>query len=179
MGRVTTRLFPELKFGCFGTIVGVTAAILDVAGGQIPKIQIWRENETQPGLYHKITSTNNLIRWPTNNSRCYRRTLSRGIYQCYAPRENYRISVQPGDFLGLELPPINKEDPEIYFKEGGPTNFVFQYPLGSIVDLSTDPHNVTYDEPQITFLVSLGKKMVPYRISMYINNHDIISFVYR
>ena len=156
---MTTRLFPELKFGCFGTIIGVTAAILDVVGGKRPKIQIWRENETQSGLYHMMSSTNNLIRWPTNN-RCYRGRLSRGIYHCYALRENYRISVQPGDFLGLEIPPINEEDPEIYFKDGGPTNLVFQYPLGSTVDLSTDSYNITYDEPQITFLVLLGKKIV-------------------
>ena len=173
---MTTRLFPELKFGCFGTIVGVTAAILDVAGGQIPKIQIWRENETQPGLYHKITSTKNLIRW-TNSNNCYRRTLSRGIYQCYALRENYRSSVQPGDFLGLELPPINEEDPEIYFKDGGPTNLVFQHALDSIVDLSTDPYNVTYDEPQITFLVLLGNKVIPLSYgNIHINNHEIILY---
>ena len=138
--------------------MGVSAAILDVARGTKPKIQIWRENETQSGLYHMMSSTDNLIRW--GNNRCYRGTLSRGIYHCYALRENYRISVQPGDFLGLEIPPINKEDPEIYFKDGGPTNLVFQYPLGSTVDLSTDSYNITYDEPQITFLVLLGKKMV-------------------
>jgi hypothetical protein len=145
-----------MKFGCFGTIVGVTAAILDAVGGQIPKVQIWRENETQPGLYHKISSTNNLIRW-RGTTRCYRRILSRGIYHCYALRENYRISVQPGDFLGLELPPINGDDPVIYFKAGGPTNLVFQYTLNSTVDRSTEPHNIIYDEPQVTFLVLLGK----------------------
>ena len=147
-----------MKFGCYGTIVGVTAAILDAVGGQNPEVQIWRENETQPGLYHRISSTNNLIRW--NNNRCYRRILSRGIYYCYALRENYRIPVQPGDFLGLELPPINEDDPVIYFKAGGPTNLVFQYPLNSTVDRSTEPHNITYDEPQVTFLVFLGKIMM-------------------
>ena len=156
LGRVTTRLFPELKFGCFGTIVGVTAAILDAARGTIPKVQIWRENETQPGLYHRMSSCNNLIRWGTNNT-CYQRTLNRGIYRCYALRENYRISVQPGDFLGLEIPPINEEDPVIYFKTGGPKNFVFQYPLNSTVNSSSEPHCITYDEPQITFMVLLGK----------------------
>ena len=159
---MTTRLFPEMKFGCFGTIVGVTAAILDAIRGQIPKIQIWRENKTQSGLYHRMSSTNNLIRW--GNNRCYRRTvtLNRGIYHCYVLRENYRISVQPGDFLGLEIPPVNDDDPVIYFKAGGPTNLVFQYPLNSTVDRFTEPHNVTHDEPQITFLVLLGKKMVFY-----------------
>ena len=151
-----------MKFGCSGTIVGVKAAILDAVKGQNPEIQIWRENNTQSGLYHKMISTNNLIRWQNNNNRCYRSTLSRGIYQCYALKENYRIPVQPGDFLGLEIPPVNNDDPEIYFKAGGPTNLVFQYPLNSTVDRFTEPHNVTHDEPQITFLVLLGKKVVSY-----------------
>ena len=43
---VTTRLFPELKFGCFGTIVRFTAAVRDASGQQDPKIQIWREDKT-------------------------------------------------------------------------------------------------------------------------------------
>ena len=138
--------------------MGVTAAILDAMGGQNPEIQIWRKNVTQPDIYHKMSSTSNLFMWP-NDDRCYRSTLSNGIYQCYALKENYRLSVQPGDFLGLEIPPTNNHTPEIYFKAGGPTNLLFQSRLNSTVNLSTEPHILTYDEPQITFLVVLGMKM--------------------
>ena len=152
-GRVTTRLFPDLKFGCSGTIVRVTAAVLNNNRGQTTKIQIWRENETQPGLYYKKSSDVEIRR---SNPPCDRNTLNNGIFQCTL-REDLRISVQPGDFLGLEIPPINDDDLEIFFKVGGPTNLVFQGQLDLTVDLSTEPHVVTNDEPQITFLIVLGK----------------------
>ena len=158
--RVTTRLFPELKFGCSGTIVRVTAAVLLDATdtGQSPKIQIWRKRETlsQPGtgLFYRMSS-NILVSW--SNSPCYQSSYSRGIYQCTL-REDLRISVQPGDFFGLEIPPINNDNPVIYFRPGGPANLVFQRKLNSTVNLTTEPHITTYDEPQITFLVVLGMK---------------------
>ena len=150
---ITTRLFPDMQFGCFGTIVQVTAAVVDDNGQQTSKIQIWRENNTQSGLYHKISSSDILVR--KHNPPCYRNSLRSGIFQCTL-REDMRISVQPGDFLGLEIPSINNDDLEIHFKAGGPTNLVFQGQLGSTVDLSTEPHATTNDEPQITFLVVLG-----------------------
>ena len=162
-GRVTTRLFPDLKFGCSGTIVRVTAAVVNNARPQDPKIQIWRENKTQPGLYHKISSD-----IPLNRSNpgppCNRNTYINGIFQCIL-NEDHRISIQPGDFLGLEIPPIDDDGLEIYFKAGGPTNLVFQRQLNSTVNLSTEPDFVTKDEPQISFLIVLGKE----KIHLWIN----------
>ena len=162
-GRVTTRLFPDLKFGCFETIVRVTAVVEDNTRAQDPKIQVWRENKTQPGLYHKISSDIQLNRGPP----CYQNTHNSndGIFQCIL-NEDHRISVQPGDFLGLEIPPIDEDDLEIYFKVGGSTNLVFQRQLDSMVNLSNESHLVTNDEPQITFLVVLGK-----------NDHDCVQYL--
>ena len=152
--RVTTRLFPNMKFGCSGTIVRVTAAVHvrypDTRNH--PKFQIWRENDTQPGLYHKIDSKL-LITWP--DPPCYQSSFSRGIYQCTLKDED-RISVQPGDFLGLEIVSTNNDDPEVYFKAGGPTKLVFQSQLNPTVNLSTELHTVAYDEPQVTFLLVIG-----------------------
>ena len=88
-----------------------------------------------------------------------------GIFQCIL-NEDHRISVQPGDFLGLEIPPIDEDDLEIYFKVGGSTNLVFQRQLDSMVNLSNESHLVTNDEPQITFLVVLGK-----------NDHDCVQYL--
>ena len=159
--KVTTRLFPDLKFGCFGTIVEVTAAAVDNSRAQDPKVQIWRENKTQPGLYHNIASDLPLNR--SQSAPCYRsiyNSAGTGLFQCIL-NEDHRISVQPGDFLGLEIPPLNDDDLEIYFKVGGPTNLVFEGQLNSIIDLSaTEPHFITKDEPQITFLVVLGKMFI-------------------
>ena len=154
---VTTRLFPNMKFGCVGTIVGFTAAVLNDSGSQSQqplKIQVWRKSESQPGLFFKIYPDDIQI-WNRSNHPCHLNTSSNKTFQCTL-REDLRISVQPGDILGLEIPPINKNDFEIYFKAGGPTNLVFHGQLESTVDLSTEPYNITNDEPQITFLVVLG-----------------------
>ena len=153
--RITTRLFPDMKFGCFGTIVQMTAVAVGVNNRQqTPKIQLWRENGTQPGLYYKTRAD---LRIKRSDPPCYRTTYtsSSRLFQC-TMNEDYRIPVQPGDFLGLEIPPIPNNDFEIYFKPGGPTNFVFQGQLDSSIDLSTEPYATTHDEPQITFLVVIG-----------------------
>ena len=46
----------------------------------------------------------------------------------------YRVSVQPGDIVGVELPSTTSD--EIYFTHGGPTNYIFQRQLDSTNDLS-------------------------------------------
>ena len=131
-----------------------TAAVWDTSGSQDPKIQIWREDKTRPGLYHKISSNVQIQRF---NPPCYQWTFSDSIFHCTL-RENFYISVQPGDFLGLEIPSRVDDDLIIYFKAGVPTNLVFQGQLGSTVDIFTKSHTITNHEPQITFLVVLGKK---------------------
>ena len=135
-----------------------TAAVWDSSGLQNPKIQIWREDKTRPGLYHKISSNVQIQR---HNPPCYQMTYSDSsrIFHCTL-REDFRISVQPGDFLGLEIPSrygSTGDDLVIYFKAGGPTNLIFEGQVGSTVDLFIDPHTISNHEPQITFLVVLGK----------------------
>ena len=113
--QVITRLFPNLKFGCFGTIVRVTAAVRDIYhGDEDPKIQIWREDKIQPGLYHKISSS---VQIKKSDPPCYRSSLNSRVFQCIL-RADYRISVQPGDFLGLETPSIDNEDFSLGFTSG-------------------------------------------------------------
>ena len=165
--QLTTRLFPGLKFGCFGTIVRVTVAVWDSSqGDKDPKIQIWREDKTIPGLYHKKSS---VIQIRQSTPQCYddQGTIMNGILECTLS-EDFRISVQPGDFLGLEIPSYFEDDLVIYFKAGGPTNLVFQGQLGSTVDLFSESHAITNLEPQVTFLVVLGKNI------SYNNCHDMI-----
>ena len=163
---MTTRLFPDLKFGCFGTIVGVTAVVADHDQLQNPQIQIWRENKTQPGLYHKIDFDISLNR-SNPGPPCYQHTYNNRILRCIL-HESHRISVQPEDFLGLEIPPHNKDDLVIYFKSGGPINLVFQRQLGSMINRFNETYSATRDEPQITFLVVLGEEMFMLRLYYYV-----------
>ena len=148
---VTTHLFPNLTFGCTGTIVSLTVAMADGNGkqGYGTKIQIWRENETHSGLYYKI-GTDIAI----SDSLC-KNTFDKGTFQC-ALNETTRVLVQPGDFLGLEIPPTNDDDYEIIFeKNDGSEAYIFQCQLSSTINLS-EADNITNNLPQIIPLVILG-----------------------
>ena len=151
--EVTTRLFPDMRFGCSGTIVRLIAAVVDRNGQQVPKVQIWRENNTQPGVYYKAGPDIPVFE---DSSICVRHRLSSGIFRCTL-NESAQVSVQPGDILGLELPPTNDDDFDIYFVSGGPMNYVFEEQLKSAIINISEAHSITNDLPQITLLVMLGK----------------------
>ena len=156
--QVTTRLFPELRFGCNGNIVRFTAALVDrTTGQQSPKIQIWRPNDTQPCVYYKPGPDITIVR---GTSVCLRERLSRRIFRCTL-KEAFQVPVRPGDILGLELPPENDDDLDIFFTDKGPVNYVFEERLVSITNLS-EAKKFTSHLPQINFVVVLGK----------IPNHD-------
>ena len=150
---VTTQLFPNLTFGCNGTIVRLTVAVGVKNGKQGPKIQVWRENETSSGQVFYRPGPDVLI----SNSACEEFTLNNGIFQCTLS-ESARVSVHPGDILGLEIPPTNDDDYEILFatSDGSGNNYVFQHRLTSTVDLSEADDITNNLVPQITFLVTLG-----------------------
>ena len=77
-----------------------------------------------------------------------------GVFHCILSEVAY-VSVQPGDILGLELPPTDDADFETYFTNGSQMSYVFQQQLNSIVNLS-EAHSVTKDIPQISLQVVLG-----------------------
>ena len=148
---VTTHLFPNLRFGCTGTIMSLTVAMADGEGKQDPgpKIQIWRENETHSGLYYK-TGTDIAISY----SLC-ENLLDEGTFQCTL-NEATRVSVQPGDFLGLEIPLTSGDNYEIIFKKNdGSKAYIFQRQMSSTINLS-EADIITNNLPQIIPLVILG-----------------------
>ena len=68
----------------------------------------------------------------------------------------YRISVQPGDILGIELP--STRNTEILFTNGGPVNYVFDGQPGSTVNLSNnESFSKAQQLPQIVFSLTSGK----------------------
>ena len=155
---VTTILFPKLRFGCTGKIVRMKVARSRNRNQQEPpKIQIWRENETQPGdqvLYYKIGLDLPIV---NSDSLCTRARYSDGIFRCTL-NEPFQVSVQLGDILGLELPPEN----DIYFMstEGQtpPVNYYeFKEKLDSTVNISQGVHQTNgIGLAQINLLVILG-----------------------
>ena len=175
-----TILIPDMNFTCNGTLAGFTfAGINRREGHQDLKIQIWRENVSKRDGYHKIghaisvniseediVCADSLIR-PKKGSR---------IFWCIL-NENFRLSIQPRDILGLELPPTHDNDFDIFFTRGrGPNNFVFGQNLNSMntVILSQRNHNIQ-QLPQVSFSLTSGKVISTVRLFLKL----CMSYVFR
>jgi hypothetical protein len=153
--KTTTRLFPELKFGCSGKIVrfAVAVTVVNGNGGKNPKIQIWRPNDTE--FYYKPGRDIPIV---DSMDVCLRDRFGGQIFRCTL-NDTYQVAVQPGDILGLEIPSEIDDDFNIIFTEQEPDNYmyVFEGNLTSPANLS-EASTVTNHMPQINFTVMLGKK---------------------
>ena len=127
---------------------------------QDPKIQIWRPmNFSQsPPVYMKVGHAI-AINGPGDESLevcadgAFR--IASRTYHCILTKD-YQVSIQSGDILGLEIPPTNDDDFELFFTSGGPTNYVFNRQLNSSeVDLSTNDSE-TQQTPQLSFSLTSG-----------------------
>ena len=154
---IETRLIPSMRFTCNGTIVGFTVAgALNDAGPDDPRIQVWREDKEQCGSYQKLDSEIVVQRMSCSNITTRLQSINQTrIFHC-ALYSELHLSVQYGDILGIELPPISNSDFELYFTNGGPTNYVFQRQLFSEIDTMNSSH-VVEEQPQITLDIISGK----------------------
>jgi hypothetical protein len=139
-------------------------------GQQSPKIQIWRPNDTQlQNIYYKTGREIPIVNIGSSEVCLRRERNNGGVFRCTL-NDAYQVSVQPGDILGLELPPEIDDDFDIIFTEQGPENYVFEGSLTSPANLS-EASTVTNHMPQINFTVMLGNKinhyiLIPYTCSM-------------
>ena len=180
---VETRLIPSMRFTCNGTMVGFTVTGVDRnAGNQDPKIQVWRENKSQCGSYQKLASE--II---VHASSCETLTPRQSqmqvrIFHC-ALHPALRVDVQYGDVLGIELPPINNADFDLYFTDGGPINYVFQQQLSNEIDTNINRPLMVEEQPQITLDVVSGNhiainrfpKLLPFSL-LYTDFHCGIGY---
>ena len=160
----STRIIPEMNFACNGTIVGYTAALRWQPGHQLqgPTIQVWRKNTTIPGSYYKTS-----VYIAINNASCdgglINSNASMEVFHC-SLKPTTRVSVQPGDILGLELP-VKHNRLTFARVSSGPTNYMTLFNMKgrfSIIDagalLNSRQHdNVTRALPQINLEVESGK----------------------
>ena len=150
---VMTMLIPAMKFTKNATIAGFTVAGTMFNRKPHSKIQIWRQNTSQPCVYYKVqpnitvnanTVCISLVKVVNNIRSCILNTMA--------------VSVQPGDFLGLELPQTSNNS-EIYFTSGGPDNYVFRGALNSPVELVNESDFMVdrvQQQPQIIFSLTSG-----------------------
>ena len=153
----TTVLLPNLTFGCSGTIVRLIIAVAhNYDSGQpeqpATKVQIWKATQN---LYKSGPEI--LV----SNSSCVNLTLNEGILQCTLS-DAARVSVQPGDILGVEIPPIAADHNgyKILFNtssESAAHIFRQRQPSSTVNLLEAD--NITSHLPQIIPLVILGNSI--------------------
>ena len=151
-----TILIPDMNFTCNGTLAGFAfVGINRHDGDQDPKIQIWRKNSSEPGFYYKIGAE--IAVNISENGACDDGlpTIANRMYFCVLKKQ-FQVLLQPGDILGLELPPAHDNDFDILFTRGeGPMNYLFHQKLNSTVQLSEND-SVVQQLPQISFSLTSG-----------------------
>ena len=181
------RIIPEMNFTCNGTIVGFTVAGRQWRGKTTdPIIQIWRENSSQSdGVYYK-TGTDIVI----EETMCAETSIEFQefntnfldlVLQCNLNEAN-QVSVQPGDILGLKLPPRDESIFRLAFARmsRGPTNYVFEQPKElSYPDVAVlcNATSMNQQLPQIALQVESG--MIVFRLLSYIYHFSVSKFLCR
>jgi hypothetical protein len=111
-----TRLLFSMNFTCHGTVVGWTVTGERVQSGtQYPKFQVWRADPSQGSDYYYKPGQDIPIN--PEGSACENLIVTKTcgqIFQCRLRAAN-QVSVQPGDSLGVELPPMNISGFHLYF----------------------------------------------------------------
>ena len=154
--RVTTLLIPEMNFTCNASIVGFIVTGENLYRQPYSKIQIWRN---QTSAYYQVgsgISMNFDSSGPCVASRAYKGRLLWCIL-----RDTFKISIQPDDILGIELP-ATADDVEIFFTRGGPVNYVFEHQISSSSSVNLSSHGNSSQVkqlPQIVFNLTSGEAL--------------------
>ena len=169
--RITTQLIPEMNFTCNATIVGFIVAGRNLNNGPHSQVQIWRKNSSQNStVYYKVESFS-VDTAGSGSTVCMAERVIVGNTRWCILRDNFQVSVQPGDVFGLELPRTNND--EIFFTSGGPVNYIFGRQLNSDVNLS---HNGSYSNaqqlPQIVFNLTSGKPWFNLQLSVWNSKYN-------
>ena len=119
-----------MSFACEGIITGYTVALSmrDSGRGDLNPgvIQVWRKSTSQLGSYY-----NTGFDIAINETLCVGglTNASSEMFHCNLNQSTTRVAVQPGDILGLELPPSERYNDDIRLAfaktSSGPTNYGF------------------------------------------------------
>ena len=152
-----TILIPDMNFTCNGTLAGLSfTAINRHQGIQDPKVQLWRRNISQSGIYYSVGPAIAVNFSETVCADGLVKIASR-TYWCIF-KEAFQVAVLSGDILGLELPPAVDNDVDLLFTRGsgGPTNYLFHHKLNSTVANLSRSDSIVQQLPQITFSLTSG-----------------------
>lgn len=166
--HITTLLIPKLNFTCNSSIIGFAVAGEQLASQPHSRFQVWRQNNSQNSAIYSRTGNSIPVNVPSSGGSvsgavCLAsRRIIQDIFWCIL-RENLKVSVQPGDILGLELP--RTDDTEIWFTSEGPVNYMFENRPDS-VSLSHADSN-PQQLPQILFHLTSGSILICTRFGIH------------
>ena len=149
---IETRIIKGMEFTCHGTIVGWSVTGTVGQGTQYPMLQVWRANTTVPGEYYKPDqdiSMEGSFSSPPVDCGIFEHTLD----------EAAQVSVQPGDIIGIELPPGEDQAFDILLDTGGgPLNYVYRQRLPITLNAwGMFPFGIFDVQPQINLRVLQGR----------------------
>ena len=135
--RGITLIIPDMNFTCSGTVTGWRAAgeIRTQGNAETNSVlSIWRERSNEPGTYDRIDGIELGI--CGNEDPAPSVMGMSNVYDCSLPQSE-RVSVQPGDVVGVELPGKIRVRFRLYFDNSGrSTNYIFSEQ--SQISLATD-----------------------------------------
>ena len=150
-----TRIIPEMSFTCSGIVTHWRAAgeIRPYENAQTNSVlSIWRERSSESGTYDRIDEIELGICGSEDPAPSVGGMS--GVYECSLPQSE-RVSVQPGDVIGIELPTENQAQFRLYFDStnNAPTNYVFNG-HGSTFSLSDAiSSEQASDQPQVSLTI--------------------------
>ena len=143
-----------MNFNCNATIVGFIVAGANLNNGPHSQVQIWHKNSSQSSIVYYLVGSFSVDTLSGSTVCVAEGAIISNTRWCIL-RDNFQISVQPGDIFGLELPRTNND--EIFFTSGGPVNYVFGRQLDSNVNLSNNgSYSNAQQLPQIVFNLTSG-----------------------
>ena len=144
---LTTLVIPEMSFTCLGTVTGWRVAGEIHGGDKNSFLIIWRERSNEPGTYDRVNRTELGICGDGSSV-----TGISNVYECTLPQDE-RVSVQPGDIVGMQLPEVNNVRFQLYFNSNnGPTNYIFNHRSSPTINLNNSPELDQFG-PQISLTV--------------------------
>lgn len=149
---ITTLLIPEMNFKCNVTVVGFNVAGRNFFRSPYFKIKIYRERYS---AYYQV-GHDIFVNVANGGDVCVASKTTGTLTWCIL-HDIFKLSVQSGDILGLELPRTN--DDEISFIRGEPVNYIFEGQLGSAVSnlSSNGSFSQIQQLPQILFDLTSGE----------------------
>ena len=98
----TTRLYPEVRFTCNGTVTKWRAAARQLSGSKNTVLWIWREMSSGSQTYRRISTQSIELGVCGSGIDASPVAGMNGVYECTLP-ESSRVTVQSGDIIGTEV----------------------------------------------------------------------------